>query len=102
MWRGGHGGTRSELDSHATMTVAGEQAYVSSKSGLDANVRAFSAEASWMQGVPIVDCMWVYDCAYSGLTYMLVAKNTHSVPSSINVSQSLSSLYFARSGLGCE
>ena len=78
---GGHGGAGSELDSHANMIVAGEQAYVFSESGLNANVRAFSDEASGMQGVPIVDCMWAYDCAYSGLTYMLVARNALSVPS---------------------
>ena len=78
---GGHGGAGSELDSHANMIVAGEQAYVFSESGVNANVRAFSDEASGMQGVPIVDCMWAYDCAYSGLTYMLVARNALSVPS---------------------
>ena len=43
---GGHGGAGSELDSHANMIVAGEQAYVFSESGLNANVRAFSNEAS--------------------------------------------------------
>ena len=63
------------------MIVAGEQAYVLSESGLNANARAFSDEASGMQGVPIVDCMWAYDCAYCGLTYMLVARNALSVPS---------------------
>ena len=34
-----------------------------------------------MQRVPIVDCMWAYDCTYSGLTYMLVTRNALSVPS---------------------
>jgi hypothetical protein len=63
------------------MIVAGEQAYVFSKTGSNANVRAFSNETNGMQGVPIVDCMWAYDCAYSGLTYMLVARNALSVPS---------------------
>ena len=65
---GGHGGAGSELDSHANMIVAGEQSYVLSKSGLNDNARAFSDEANGMQGVPIVDCNWVYDCAYAGLT----------------------------------
>ena len=48
---------------------------------MNANVRAFYDEASGIQGVPIVDCMWAYDCAYSDLTYMLVARNALSVPS---------------------
>ena len=43
---GGHGGAGSELDSHANMIVTGEQAYVFSKGCLNANVRAFSEEAS--------------------------------------------------------
>ena len=77
---GGHGGARSEPDFHATMIVAGEQAYVFSESGLYANARAFFDETSGMQGVPIVDCRWAYnDCAYSGLTYMLVARKALSV-----------------------
>ena len=78
---GGHGGAGSELDSHANMIVAGEQAYVFSKSGLNANVRAFFGESRGIQGVPIVVCMWVYDCVYSSLTYMLVTRNALSVPS---------------------
>ena len=55
---GDHGGAESELDSRANRIVDGEQAYIFSHIGLNANARAFSDEASEMQGVPSGDAMY--------------------------------------------
>ena len=71
----------SETDSHANMIVVGNESFVFSHSGLSATVKAFSKEAKRMTEVPIVDAVLAYDCPFTGLTYLLVARNALCVPS---------------------
>ena len=65
----------SQLDLHANMIVMGKHSYIISKSGLTANVNAFSQEVGCMLEVPIVDTLMVYECPYTAKLYFLVARN---------------------------
>ena len=73
--------TSTHLDSHANMTVAGRHDTVINKSGNSADVRPFSKDCSKIIAVPIVDVAIAYDCPYSGITYILIIKNTLYIPS---------------------
>ena len=79
--RNGEDASTTELDSHANMFVVGSQGFVFNRTGLHANVNAFSSEAGGISKVPIVDAVIAYDCPYSGRTYMLVIRNALHIPS---------------------
>ena len=71
----------TELDTHANMVVVGRQATIISRSGRNAEVRAFSNECSKLEEVPIVDAAIAYDCPYTMKTYLLIVRNALHVPS---------------------
>jgi len=71
--------SRTDLDSHANMCVAGKHAFVLADSGTTATVRAFSPEIEAIE-TSIVDCAFLYQCTYTNKTYILVAHNALYVP----------------------
>jgi len=77
------GGSRTELDSHANMTVVGKHCYVLRDTGRKANVNAFTPEMQ-ATDVPIVDAAILYECPYSGKEYLLVIMNALHVPAMKN------------------
>ena len=68
-----NGGT--QLDSHANMIVMGKHCYIISRSGMTADVNAFSDEVGSMLKVPIVDTLMVFECPFTGTIFFLVARN---------------------------
>jgi hypothetical protein len=58
--------TRTELDSHANMVVAGKGALVLNDTGKSAQVSAFSPDVDPMKEVPIVDVAILYIDPYTG------------------------------------
>lgn len=73
--------SRSELDSHANMVVAGRNSFILNRSGKVAHVSAFTPEVKALSEVPIVDVAIAYDCPHSDQCYILVFHNALSVPS---------------------
>ena len=73
--------SRSELDSHANMVVAGRNSFILNRSGKSAHVSAFTPEVKALSEVPIVDVAIAYDCPHSDQCYILVFHNALSVPS---------------------
>ena len=72
--------SRTELDSHANMVVAGRNTMVLSKTGKTAQVRPFDPSLGALHEVPIVDVAIAYDCPYTLKTYILVCTNALYVP----------------------
>ena len=70
-----HRRSTTELDSHANMVVVGAQATVVSRTGRLAEVRAFSDKCSKLEGIPIVDAAFAYDCPKTMQSYLLFVKN---------------------------
>jgi hypothetical protein len=66
--------SRTDLDSHANMFVAGKHAFILADSGTTATVRAFSPDMEAIE-TPIVDCAFLYECSYTNRMYILVAHN---------------------------
>ena len=77
------GPSRTELDSHANMPVAGRNCYILSKSGKYVNVSPFTLAYKALQA-PIVDAVIRYDSPYNGKSYILVIQNALHVPSMAN------------------
>ena len=75
--------SRTELDSHANMPVAGRNAYVISDTGQTAEVNAFSPDYDALT-VKICDVAIQYDCPYTGQTYIFVIRNSLHVPAMNN------------------
>ena len=73
--KGDYESSTTELDSHANMTVLGEQATIINRSGKYDEVRPFSNECSTLERIPIVDAGIAYDCPYTMKVYLLIAKN---------------------------
>ena len=71
--------TRTDLDTHANMIVAGKHAFVLADTGRKATVQAFSPDMEAIE-TAIVDCAILYECPYSGKSYILVARNALHVP----------------------
>jgi hypothetical protein len=65
---------RTDLDSHANMSVARKHAGVLAQSERTATVPAFSPNIAACE-IPIFDCTFLYECHYSGKLYILVARN---------------------------
>ena len=72
---------RSDFDSHANMIVLGKECYIISRSGRYAEVNAFSQEVGRIENVPIIDAAVAYDCPFTNVTYILIARNVLYVPS---------------------
>ena len=75
--------SRTELDSHANMGVVGRHAYVLAYVGKDVEVRPYSPDYEPIRK-PLVDAAIQYDDPYTGLPYILVARNMLYVPSMSN------------------
>ena len=75
-----HVGSRTELDSHANMLVAGKHAYIIAETGKKVDVSPFTPDYKPLT-VPLVDAMVKYDNPYDRKTYILVLRNALYVPS---------------------
>eukprot|EP00980_Cylindrotheca_fusiformis_P023992 scaffold11310_cov84-Cylindrotheca_fusiformis.AAC.1 len=71
--------SRTDLDSHANMFVAGRDAFVLATTGRDASVKAFDPSMAPVD-LPIVDCAIKYACPFSDSTFILVVRNALHVP----------------------
>ena len=71
----------TELDSHANMIVLGLQALIINHTGQSAEVNAFSSDVEGMSKFTIVDVVVVYDCPYTGKTYLLLMRNVFYIAS---------------------
>ena len=76
-------GGRTELDSHANMSVVGKHAYVVSESGRVAEVSPFTPDYTPMV-IPIVDAAIMYVDSVTGVEYILILRNVLHVPSMEN------------------
>jgi hypothetical protein len=77
--------SRTELDTHANMIVAGKHCYVIAWTGRNATVNPFTPDYDALKEVPIVDAAIMYECPYSGKEYILVLlRNALHVPSMDN------------------
>ena len=65
---------RTELDSHANMTVVGQNSYIVMDTGKLAEVNPYNPDYKSMR-LPIVDATLQYDCPYSGDVFILVVRN---------------------------
>ena len=76
---------RSELDSHANMTVLGKHCFVFDNiHGQTCEVQPFDPSLGTVKEVPIVDAAVAYDCPYTHKTYILMFRNALHVPSMEN------------------
>ena len=64
-----------ESDSHADSPVVGKRAYILRRTGREVNVSGFSDQLGSPLTVPIVDAAVMYDCAYTGKSYLMVIRN---------------------------
>ena len=79
----GEGISRTELDSHANMAVAGRGAYILAETGKDVEVSAFTPEHEPMK-YKVVDVAIQYDDPYDQRTYAFVIRNALHVPAMTN------------------
>eukprot|EP00957_Ditylum_brightwellii_P113116 8626987-Ditylum_brightwellii.AAC.1 len=75
--------SRTELDSHANMSVVGKHALILSHTGCVADVNPFTPDYKSMR-VPIVHAALKYDCPYTGKASILVVHNALHVPNMEN------------------
>jgi hypothetical protein len=75
--------SKTELDSHANMPVAGRHAFIILDTRRVAYVNPFTPDYEPMQ-LSIVCAAIQYDCPYDGQTYILVIRNALHVPSMKN------------------
>lgn len=72
---------QSELDTHASSIVVGDDVLITHDSGKSANVGPFSDQLGKIKDVPIVDCIIAHDCHYTGKTFYLAMYNALYIPS---------------------
>ena len=72
--------SRTELDSHANMSVIGMNAYILSKIGETVNVAPFTPDYKPIS-VELVDAALKYECPYSGEIKILIKRRGLHVPS---------------------
>ena len=89
----GDQGTTTELDSHANMSVVGQDVTVISRSGLHTEVKSCSDDVPTLQNIPIVDAIVTYDDPYLLKTFLLVVRNALQV---ISMQHNLISLFLLR------
>ena len=77
------GPSRTELDSHANMPMAGRNCYILSKSGKHVDVSLFTLAYKALRA-PLVDVTIQYDSPYDRKSYILVIQNALHVPSMAN------------------
>ena len=64
-----------ELDSHANSPVVGKHAKILSHTGKQVNVSGFTDKLGSAIPVNVVDAALVYDCEYTGRSYLLIIRN---------------------------
>ena len=75
--------SKSELDNHANMVVAGSQCVVFDDTKKKCTVNSFSESAGQLHNVRIVDIVIAYDFPYKSKTYLLLMRNAlhiHELP----------------------
>ena len=65
----------TELNSHINMVVVGRQSSIISRSGVHAEVKAFSNDCGTLSQIPIVDVALEYDCPLTSKTFVLIVRN---------------------------
>ena len=75
--------SRTEFDSHANMPLVGCEAYVIADTGKKATVYPYSPDYSPKE-LAIVDAGLMYECPYSGESYILIVRNAIRVPSMVH------------------
>ena len=75
--------SRTELDSHATMTVIGKHAYILAEIGKTVEVNPFTPTYKPIEA-PIVDAALQNDSPYERKSYVLVVRSALHVPSMCN------------------
>ena len=75
--------SRTEFDSHANMPLVGCEAYIIADTGKKATVYPYSPDYSPKE-LSIVDAGLLYECPYSGKSYILIVRNAISVPSMVH------------------
>ena len=78
-----NGPSRTELDSHANMSVEGRNCYILSELGKYVDVSLFTPPYMALRA-PVVDVVRQYDSPYDGKSYLLVIRNALHVPSMAN------------------
>ena len=71
--------SRTDLDSHANMFVAGGDVLVTARSGQTASVQGYSSDLPTRE-LPLVDCAMLYQCPYQNTKYILYARDALHVP----------------------
>ena len=66
---------KTRLDSHAITPVVGYNSYVWRDTGKTVNVNGFTKALGQLSSVPIVDAMIVYECPYTGKSYLMMINN---------------------------
>ena len=72
--------SRSELDNHTNMMVAGSQCVVFDDTKKTCTVNSFSESAGKLDNIKIVDVVVAYDCPYQSKTFLLLMRNALHVP----------------------
>ena len=67
--------SRTELDTHASSIVIGDNVLVTHDSGKVANVGPFTDQLGKLKNIPIVDGVVAHDCKYTGKTYYIAMYN---------------------------
>lgn len=72
--------TRTDLDSHANMTVVGRHAIILNTTGRTVSASPFTPDYKPLD-VPVVDAAVLYECPFAGTRHILVLFNALHVPS---------------------
>ena len=72
--------SRTELDSHASSIVVGDDVLITHDTGRTVNVGPFTEQLGKLRNVPIIDCLVAYDCTYTGKSYYLAMYNVLYIP----------------------
>ena len=67
--------SKSELDNHANMVVAGSECVVFDDTNKTCTVNSFSESAGRLDNIRIVDTVMAYDCPFRSKTYLLLMRN---------------------------
>ena len=78
-----NGGYCTKLDSHANIPVLGQHSFILNDTGQTVEVNPFTPQYEAMTA-KLVDGALLYDCPYSGKSYVLVVQNAIHIPSMDN------------------
>ena len=72
--------SRTELDSHASSIVVGDDVLITHDTGRTVNFGPFTEQLGKLRNVTIIDCLVAYDCTYTGKSYYLSMYNVLYIP----------------------